>query len=199
MNLAKLENVKSVLTGTNSPFFDSLFHTYYGPLLAFAQTYVLDRQAAEDVVQDVYMEVWVKKDLIDFSLPIKPYLYKSVHNKSLNYLKNKAFTESLESMPFDLLIREEMLSYESMNTVLVDEIANEIKTCIEHLPAQCRNVFILSREENLKNREIAERLAISEKAVEKHISKALCLLRSHLKATKLIHLIPPLILYRFFT
>lgn len=185
--------MKSVLSGTNKAFFSSLFHDHYGSLLAFAQTYVLDRQAAEDVVQDVFMEIWLRREVLDFSLPIKPYLYKSAQNRSLNYLKNKSFTESIETTSLDLLIREEMLSYESMNAVLINEIANEIKTCIDNLPPQCRNVFILSREENLKNREIAERLSISEKAVEKHISKALCQLRNHLKATKLINLIPPLV------
>lgn len=165
-------------------------------MLAFAQTYVLDKQAAEDIVQDVFMEVWIKKDVIDFSLPIKPYLYRSIHNKSINYLKNYAFTESLETISIDLLIREEMLSYEAMNTVLVNEITREVNSCLEHLPPQCKKVFLLSRMENLKNKEIAERLSISEKAVEKHISKALCLLRSHLKTIKLISLLLPII-YRF--
>ncbi len=61
-------------------FFEDLFHIYYCSLLAFANKYTNDRQASEDIVQDVFMALWMKRDTINFNDPIKPYLYKATYN-----------------------------------------------------------------------------------------------------------------------
>ena len=161
--------------------FGQLFNTYLQALTTYADRFVNDWQAAEDITQDVFMALWVKKEEIDFDEPIKPYLYRAIYNRSINYLNSALMQKRIEGADtIDELINHEILSYNQHDTLLLKEITNEIDSFVETLPPQCRKVYKMSREENLRNKEIAARLEISEKAVEKHISKALSEIRNHL-------------------
>ncbi len=161
--------------------FGQLFNTYFQALTTYAYRFVNDWQAAEDITQDVFMALWVKKEEIDFDEPIKPYLYRAIYNRSINYLNSALMQKRIEGADtIDELINHEILSYNQHDTLLLKEITNEIDSFVETLPPQCRKVYKMSREENLRNKEIAARLEISEKAVEKHISKALSEIRNHL-------------------
>ena len=161
--------------------FGQLFNTYLQALTTYAYRFVNDWQAAEDITQDVFMALWVKKEEIDFDEPIKPYLYRAIYNRSINYLNSALMQKRIEGADtIDELINHEILSYNQHDTLLLKEITNEIDSFVETLPPQCRKVYKMSREENLRNKEIAARLEISEKAVEKHISKALSEIRNHL-------------------
>ncbi|MCD7932400.1 MAG: sigma-70 family RNA polymerase sigma factor [Tannerellaceae bacterium] len=121
-----------------------------------------------------------KKDTIDFSESIKPYLFKAVYNRSLNYLSSLHPQVDIGEENTYQLLHKQITSYNQQDSLLLKEVEEEIKRFIETLPPQCSKVYKLSREENLKNREIAEKLNISEKTVEDHIRKALRELRSHL-------------------
>lgn len=161
--------------------FQELFGSYFQSLVTYAFRFVNDWQAAEDITQDVFMALWVKKEDIDFDQPVKPYLYRAVYNRSINYLNSALMQKRIEGVDtIDELINQEILSYNQHDALLLKEITAEINNFVETLPPQCRNVYKLSREENLKNKEIAARLDISEKAVEKHITKALTEIRNHL-------------------
>lgn len=161
--------------------FQQLFDSYFQSLVTYAFRFVNDWQAAEDITQDVFMALWVKKEDVDFDEPVKPYLYRAVYNRSINYLNSALMQKRIEGVDtIDELINQEILSYNQHDALLLKEITAEINNFVETLPPQCRNVYKLSREENLKNKEIAARLDISEKAVEKHITKALTEIRNHL-------------------
>lgn len=161
--------------------FQQLFDSYFQVLVTYAFRFVNDWQAAEDITQDVFMALWVKKEDVDFDQPVKPYLYRAVYNRSINYLNSALMQKRIEGVDtIDELINQEILSYNQHDALLLKEITAEINNFVETLPPQCRNVYKLSREENLKNKEIAARLDISEKAVEKHITKALTEIRNHL-------------------
>lgn len=161
--------------------FQQLFDSYFQSLVTYAFRFVNDWQAAEDIAQDVFMALWMKKEDIDFDQPVKPYLYRAVYNRSINYLNSALMQKRIEGVDtIDELISQEILSYNQHDALLLKEITAEINNFVETLPPQCRNVYKLSREENLKNKEIAARLDISEKAVEKHITKALTEIRNHL-------------------
>ena len=161
--------------------FQQLFDSYFQALVTYAFRFVNDWQAAEDIAQDVFMALWMKKEDIDFDQPVKPYLYRAVYNRSINYLNSALMQKRIEGVDtIDELISQEILSYNQHDALLLKEITAEINNFVETLPPQCRNVYKLSREENLKNKEIAARLDISEKAVEKHITKALTEIRNHL-------------------
>lgn len=167
-------------------FFEDLFHVYYCPLLAFANKYTNDKQASEDIVQDVFLALWMKRESIDFSIPIKPYLYKATHNKSLSYLNSLQTNLNIDEQNIKLQLQQKIISYDLDESLLLKELSEEIISCVDTLPEQCRKVFLLSRGQGLKNKEIALQLNISEKTVEGHISKALSELRLHLKKLDLI-------------
>lgn len=166
--------------------FESLFATYYDSLWGYAYKVVDDRQAAEDIVQDVFMAVWERRNLIDFSSSLKPYLFKAVYNRSLTHLNAEAVLLCIDEDIPELLLDKGIISNNGQDLLITKEISREIALFTESLPQQCRKVFKLSRNFHLKNREIAEMLGISEKTVEGHISKALKGLREHLMRVGLL-------------
>lgn len=164
--------------------FETLFDLYYDSLRAYAYKKVNDWAAAEDVVQDVFLALWIRRDQVDFNESLKSYLYKAVYNRSVTYLDSRHYLCNLEALKPEILLNQEIISYNQQDSFLLKEISGEIIRGIEKLPPQCRKVFTLSRRENLKNKEIASQLQISEKTVEDHIRKALKELRSYLMRIK---------------
>ena len=153
---------------------ENLFTQYYQILRAYALRYVQNQDAAEDIVQDVFFELWLRRNEIDFDLPMKAYLFKSVLNKSRNYIYDKRVKDKIS---FDLDNDIQFIDDYLQSFVVYQE---------ESLPEQCHRIFIMSRSLNLKNKDIALRLGISIKTVEKQITKALSGLRSHLKKNGLL-------------
>lgn len=167
--------------------FQKLFEDYFRSLVTYSYRYVNDWSMGEDIVQDVFMALWINRDKIDFEEPIKPYLYRATYNRSINYLNSVPVQRRVDHIDvLDELIDREILSYNQHDNLLLKEIEEEITSFVGTLPEQRKRVFLLSREENLKNKEIALRLNISEKAVEKHITKALSDIRTHLTETGLM-------------
>lgn len=176
---------------------EMLFKRFYKPLRAYAFRFVNDTNLAEDIVQDIFFELWQKRDSIEFDGPVKSYLFKSVYNLSVNALHKKYQNKEYllnESDENDIL--EQYLSANIQNqeqSLLLKELEKEITSFVDTLSPQCRKVYLLSRSYGLKNREIAEQLNISIKAVEKQISKALSGLKTHLTKGGMI----PLLLFLF--
>ena len=174
--------------------FRELFEAYFKISVNYAYRFVGDWQAAEDITQDVFMSLWEKKEDIDCNDPIKPYLYRAVYNRSINYLNSALMQKRIESIDtIDELITQEILGYNQQDTLLLKEITDEINRFVDTLPPQCRTVYKLSREKNLRNKEIAAQLKISEKTVEKHISKALNEIRNHLVRLDILSILACLI------
>ena len=139
-----------------------------------------DRALAEDIVQDVFVSFWQKRNTISIKTSIKNYLYISVIYKVYDYYRknNKIIKEELFNH-FDYKIQQS-----NPETKLIHkELMDCIDSLINDLPPKCREVFKFSREEQLSNMEIAERLKISKRTVEGHISKALLHLRKSLGVT----------------
>lgn len=165
------------------------FMEFYSALCSYAYRYVENTANAEDIVQDVFLDVWKKRNEIDLSLPLKPLLYKLTKNKSIDFLRSAYHkeikledyndTSSLEDYVRSLIVSQE-------DQLHLDELTQTIQQCVEELPAQCQKIFILSRVSGLKNKEIAEQLDVSVKAVEKQITKALQEIRKRLKEKDLL-------------
>ncbi|MDR2914414.1 MAG: RNA polymerase sigma-70 factor [Tannerella sp.] len=168
--------------------FQYLFNTYYQPLVAYAYKIVNDHQEAEDIIQDVFLSLWINKDTFNYDQPIKPYLFKAVYNRSINYLKARKPSIDITASDAGQLLSDEIISSHQEESLLLKETSEQIKNFIETLPAQCKKIFKLSRISGLKNKEIAKTLNISKKTVESHISKALKDLRTHLKAIGIMSL-----------
>lgn len=164
-------------------YFEHIYENYFKVLYLFALRIVGDASAAEDIVQDVFAECWLKRNSLDLSRSLKSYLYKLTYHRSLDFLKssdNKCVPISERISLIDEILYSTVTSDDILYT---GEMEKQIIQCVKQLPDKCKEVFLLSRYDNLKNREIAEKLNISIKTVEKHISKAQEMIRDHLLKT----------------
>ena len=150
---------------------DLLFQYYYRPLCLYATHYLQDMEAAKDTVQDCFVRLIEQNREEKASDNIKAYLYASVRNACLNELR-KTNPIDTNLSPYDL---EGVISDEEA----IDRSFHEadLWTAIDNLPARCRQIFLMSKRDNMKYKEIAQQLAISEKTVEHQISKAFKILR----------------------
>ncbi|TKG92927.1 RNA polymerase sigma-70 factor [Puteibacter caeruleilacunae] len=178
------EVIKLIQKGDDKTF-RMTFDAYFPGLLAFAKEYVQDEEVAKNLVQEAFVKLWEKRETLSEDSNIKAFLYHILRNSSLNYLKGEKVRKKYEDR-LKHSYNEALLNYEALNRLDFDslsfeELANVISETINSLPPKCKQVFEMSRYQSLKNREIAEELGISVKAVEGHISKALKELRSELK------------------
>ena len=165
--------------------FDMLFNRYYAGLCVYAENFTGDKQTAEDMVQDVYVNIWLKRAELTFDESICSYLYRSVHNASIQFLRQQKARERFHDYVNVKLTEASLIPYEWI-TVDIDPVeASDIqmlyKKSLEQLPAQTREIFLCSREREMKYAEIATLTGLSVKSVEYHISKALDVFRKVLK------------------
>jgi RNA polymerase sigma-70 factor (family 1) len=161
--------------------FEQVFKEYYPSLRMYALRYVLSIDKANDIVQDVFFNLWKIKDGFVIRESMKSYLFSAVYYRCLNYIKHEkqmTLSDQLLSEPsedFRCFYMDNAINYR--DGIFSDDSAARLKAYISELPEQCRRIFILSRKFGLKNREIAEFLEISKKVVEKQLSKALMIIR----------------------
>lgn len=156
-----------------------LFKTYYKRLFKVAYNIVGDSSQAEDIVQEVFIHIWKKREELNITSTIEGYLVKSTSNRAINaVLKNKKTThvEIQDHIEFNLI--ENSAEINSIDSSLINKL---ITNSLDLLPPKCRAIFVLSRFENLKNKEIAEKLNISTKTVENQMTIAISKLNANLK------------------
>lgn len=170
----KAINVNTVLQTYTDTAFEQLFKAHYRALHAYANMLLKDVDIAEEVVQSMFLKLWEKRDLLAVQTSIKAYLYKCIYNDSLNLLKH----EQVKSKYQNFTVHTMNTHHEpASNRVELSELQKALQLALNALPEQCRLVFQLSRFEELKYKEIAERLGISIKTVENQMGKALKILR----------------------
>jgi RNA polymerase sigma-70 factor (ECF subfamily) len=160
--------------------FELLFRKYYVHLCGFANKFISDTAEAEEIVQEVFLNIWRKRDQLKLNAEITPYLFRSVQNLCFNFVEHKKVVDSY----YAVITQVYQNSPEEFNTydpVLYAELQQKIDEAVDSLPAECRKIFQMSRLERLKYTEIAERLGISMKTVETQMSRALTKLRAELK------------------
>ena len=161
----------------DKPAFEHLFKTFFPGLVLFALKYVPDQDTAKEIVHNVFINLWEKRESVDTSTSLKSYLFKSVHNRSLNHIRDRKKFDSDET----LLERLDSDAYADASDHLEEqELEQKILDALQSLPERCREVFMLNRFDGLKYAEIAEKLGISVKTVEAQMSKALKILREQL-------------------
>ncbi len=172
----------------HSAYFQQLFRDHYEPLCARAFQMVHDRKASEDIVQDVFLALWERREEVDFDRPLLPLLFVAVKNRAIDLLRSKKWRGGESGQDeLDVCIRT-LVADHIEEEFQLSQLSEEIDFCISELSEQCRRVFLLSRTTGLKNREIAERLNISVKTVEKHIGAALSKLRLRLSRSGFLRL-----------
>ena len=153
--------------------FRAIYDQYYRYLVVTACNVLGDADAARDLAQDVFVELWKKRETIDIRSGLKPYLRRAVVNKTLNYIKARRIDfddpANLPDPPSTLDSAEETLEASEMEKI--------IHAAIAAMSERCRLVFTLCRLEKMSHREIGEKLGISTKTVEAQMTRALAMLR----------------------
>jgi RNA polymerase sigma-70 factor (ECF subfamily) len=161
----------------DSDAFDAVFRANYAALVGSAERILGRRDVAEEIVQDVMLELWRRRETLAVEDSLRGYLFRATRNRSLNHLRHGAIEKRAEPE----LAANRAESGSSAHAALVEEeIEVAVKRAVADLPARCREVFELSRVHGLRYSEIATTLGISVKTVEAQMGKALRLLRERL-------------------
>ena len=157
----------------DSSGFERLFREYFNALMAFSRRILGDEDDAREVVHQVFIRLWEMRNDLDHSTSLKSYLFTSVHNRSLNVIRDrkKFLSEEVPENPGE---------WDVSNQIEAMELEEKIREAIDGLPERCREIFKLNRFDGLRYNEIAVQLEISVKTVENQMSKALRILRDQL-------------------
>jgi len=171
------QNILDKFSAGDEKAIELLFNKYYKYLCACVYKLIKDSNTAEDIVQEVFMELWKKREKLNINISIKAYMRRASINKTLNHIRAKKVNFEDES---ELLIVPSGGS-SSQENIEGMELKTHISKAIDQLPDKCRIIFAMSRYEEMTYKEIAASLDISVKTVENQISKALKLLKAELK------------------
>ena len=172
------EILTAAIQNTIDSKYEEMFRTYFPSLSYFAQKYISDLDTCKEIVHNVFINIWEKREEFDFEKPAKSYLFTSVYNRCMNFIRdNKKFKSDVDISEIHNISDFSQHS----ETIEAAELESKIWKIINSLPEKCREVFVLNRFEDKKYSEIAEHLNISVKTVETQMSKALKTLREHLK------------------
>ncbi|TDQ09660.1 RNA polymerase sigma-70 factor [Pedobacter metabolipauper] len=185
------EQLIDLLKQDDEAAFQRIYRKYVSKLYASAYNLLRDPVACEEIVQELFIQLWIKRHELEIK-NLNSYLYMATRNRVLMGLRTKKIALDNDALEFlesnyssDSLIREKQLNREIDNAIL-------------SLPEKCREIFILSRKQQLSNREIAELMNISVKTVENQITRALQKLRHSLKYYLLVIAICPWMIKYFF-
>lgn len=158
----------------NKDSFEQIYLQYWEGMFAFCIKNIQDEEVAKEIVQEVFKSLWERRDDLRL-LEVERYLIRAVKLKTFEYIRNKVTRQQhLEN------IINTAENHYVEHPLIVQELSEKISSLVNKLPAQCKNVFQMSRDQGLTNKEIAHKLYISERAVEYHISKALKTLKTEL-------------------
>jgi RNA polymerase sigma-70 factor (ECF subfamily) len=157
--------------------FEKLFHKMYASLCHYALKFLNDMDSAEEVVQDLFYHYWKNREHIKINTSLKAYLYQATKNRCLKVIKHNAVRQK----HIDSTMHNAEEQVNQAQTLESDELAKIIEKTLSQLPERRRKIFIMSRFDGLKYKEIAKKLSISVKTVEADMGKALKLFRVNLK------------------
>ncbi len=177
MNLTEHRTLSRIRKGDIKSF-ENLFHHYYPGMCSYAESLIKKENVAEEIVQDVFYNIWKNRNDLRITSSWQSYLYKAVFNNSMMHLR-----KSKREMPLDERWAESQVQSSDNPAEELDakELNAVILNTLQKLPERTRQIFNMNRFEGLKYKEIAEKLSISVKTVEANMGKALKALRSSLE------------------
>ena len=173
-------------TTVNTSNFEQFYRTLFPRLVQFAMAYTENEADAEDIVQQAMIKLWTLLQENEGALEgARTFLYTIVRNACIDYVKHNAIVQEQIIQGMDEPVIESLCQWDLAPSVeqltIYQELQVQVQQLIDSMPEKQREVFLLSRNDNLKNQEIADRLGIGVKAVERHITAALKFLREQLK------------------
>ncbi|MCY4781505.1 RNA polymerase sigma-70 factor [Sphingobacterium sp. UT-1RO-CII-1] len=175
-DLETTQDKNSMAITTDS--FADLFQDYWQRMYLFALKTTEDEEDAKEIVQDVFKSLWERREVLAIK-DVERYLLRSVKLRTFEHIRNKVRRQKHHDY-----IRTESMSVYEEDSLSIKELQHKLRQIIDSLPQRCKHVFQMSRDQGLTNKEIAQQLLISERAVEYHISRALVTLREHFGKNK---------------
>jgi RNA polymerase sigma-70 factor (ECF subfamily) len=163
--------------------FEALYFRYFTPLSTYAYKRLQDEYVVTELVQDVFVDIWKKRETLDTDGEVAGLLYAMLRNKALHELRARLI-QSKHIEEFTLLHKDDVAD-KLTDGLYVRQMEEKMQQAVNRLSPQCKNAFTLSRYEHLSYKEIAEKMCISVNTVEKHIGKALQLLRQEFQGYNL--------------
>ena len=173
-----IQNIVVRVREGNQDAFTRLYNMYWWKVYHFTQLYITSNAESEEIVQDVFIKLWNSRSSLDEKKSLEGYLFMITRNTLFNYNRKTINEESLELTLLGSM--EESMQYNIEDELVAADLQEFIDKLIEQMPAQRKKIFQMSREEGLSNADIAERLGISIKAVERAMTLALKFLRESL-------------------
>ena len=185
MNIADVNELLDQIVSGNITAYETFYKIMQPRLYSFCRKIIEDKEISRDVVQDVFISFWENRSLMNIHGTLSSYVFQMTYFKCMDHLRRLKIESKYQSYAA-LKIKESELSffdpeYNATGSLFFNEIESTISSAIDSLPEQCRNIFIMSRVDELKNKEIAEKLGLSVRTVESQIYKALKVLKSELK------------------
>lgn len=174
-----MDDLAKRLQADDQTVLKELFEAHYAHVCATIQRFTGSEEHAEDLAQQVFVRLWQKRHQLHIEGPVGAYLHRMAINEALAWLRSRK-NQPAEQLPLHVSETLEVQD-DPASTLLQEELNELILAAIEALPPRCREVFLLSRYEQLTYPEIAQALGISVKTVENQMGKALRLLREQLK------------------
>jgi len=162
------------LNASDSTALSDIYNAYWKPLFLSSYALLKNKEISEDIIQDVFLELWKKRENLKITISLKAYLYACTRYKVYNH-----FRKNKNGLNIELFENLNNRVYQStpLTKLMHKELLQHINVVVASLPEKCKQVYTLSREKQLSHKEIAEQLNISTKTVENHITKALKTLR----------------------
>lgn len=166
--------------------FEEIYVTYFSRMKYFALEYVMDEAEAENIVQDIFTELWEKQSVLSYHLNLIAFLFTAVKNRCIDHLRHQAIVrESSEQLQEEYRLTQQMklasLELFDQSMLGAEDIERLITDAIDALPEKCRLIFIKSKIEGKKRQEVATELQVSLKTVENQMNIAYRKLREQLK------------------
>jgi RNA polymerase sigma-70 factor (ECF subfamily) len=177
------ENILKAFKDGDEKIFENIFSSYYNQIIGFCIQFVGDNDKAQSIAQEAFIKLWMNREKVEKYNGILSFLYTAAKTECLNFIRRKSVTSKYENRQLQLIedeLNREVLDRFDFNSIEISELEKLIYQSIEDLPEKCKLVFIKSRMEDKTNKEIAEELNISIKAVEANMTRALKFLRERL-------------------
>lgn len=181
MTKAKFQNDIAIIEAWqagDSDAFEVLYQKYWRKLYVFARRTTPNAEDAQDLIQDVFSQLWMQKEQIDAAVFSESYLFAIVRNKLLDKIRKQYVREEYVQK---ILQSSSESDFSTQQTILTNDLNNHIHRAVDVLPEKCREVFQLSRFEQLSVDQIAQKLQISPQTVKNQLSKALQVVRFRLR------------------
>ncbi len=176
--LTTTKQTNKILNFKDLAVFDNIYRTYWAELFDVAYKRVQSTEKAEEIIQDLFVELWEKREQIEVKESVETFLFGALKFRILNYLRNEKVREThLQVIRGETVAVTNNLEEE----IYLNDLESAYQNQVNNLPDKCRAAFELSRQEQLSFKEIALKLNVSVNTVEKHVGKALRVLRYNLK------------------